>query len=72
MLRYSPIGTSSEILWTSSNEKIATVDENGLVTANGIMGDATITATTKKGNYTASCVIHTTMSAEQDATLARS
>ncbi len=65
-----PIGTSSEILWTSSNEKIATVDENGLVTANGIMGDATITATTKKGNYTASCVIHTTMSAEQDATLA--
>ena len=32
-----PIGTTSEILWTSSNEKIATVDENGKLT--GYMAD---------------------------------
>ena len=40
--------------WSSSNEEVASVDENGLVTVQGL-GTATITATIKE--YTASCVI---------------
>lgn len=64
-----PIGTTSKIIWTSSNENIASVDETGLVTAKETMGETTITATTEKGNYAASCIIHTTLSPEQDASL---
>lgn len=36
--------TETDIEWTSSNEAVATVDENGLVTAHAV-GTATITAT---------------------------
>ena len=38
------IGGSGKITWKSSDEKVATVDKNGLVTATGF-GKATITAT---------------------------
>ena len=43
-----PIGTTSEILWTSSNEKIATVDENGLVTAKESWGKPRLPRQRKK------------------------
>jgi len=45
------------LLWTSSNENVATVDENGLVTAIG-NGVAIITATTTDGtNHSVSCTV---------------
>ena len=43
--------------WTSSNEEVATVDENGMITAVKV-GEATITATTADGtNLSASCKV---------------
>lgn len=48
--------TEKAITWTSSNEEIATVAEDGTVTAVGI-GNATITATTVDGNHSASCEV---------------
>jgi len=49
-----PIGTLN---WTSSNEAVATVDQNGVVTAVGI-GTATITAATTDGTQlTATCEV---------------
>ena len=48
--------TDKSIIWTSSDDTIATVDDNGKVTAKGD-GTATITATTNDGGFTASCVI---------------
>lgn len=48
------------VTWTSDNEEIATVDENGLVTAVG-EGTATITATANDGSdVSASCVVTVT------------
>ena len=48
------------VTWTSDNEEIATVDENGLVTAVG-EGTATITATANDGSgVAASCVVTVT------------
>ncbi len=48
------------LIWTSSNENVAKVDENGLVTAvgndNGV-DKATITVTTEDGSHTADCEI---------------
>ncbi len=48
--------TDKSIIWTSSDDTIATVDANGKVTALK-EGTATITATTNDGGFTASCVI---------------
>lgn len=48
--------TNKEITWTSSNEEVAKVDENGKVTAISA-GKATITVTTKDQAKTASCEI---------------
>ncbi len=42
--------------WTSSDTAVATVDENGLVTAVAL-GTAVITATTDDGGYTDTCMI---------------
>ena len=48
------------LTWTSDNEEVATVDENGLVTAVG-EGMATITATANDGSgVSASCVVTVT------------
>ena len=47
--------TNKEVEWSSANPNIATVDENGKVTATGA-GTTTITATAKDGNgATAAC-----------------
>ncbi len=48
--------TEKSVTWTTSDDTIATVDDNGKVTATGD-GTATITATTNDGGFTASCVI---------------
>ncbi|MCR5450730.1 MAG: Ig-like domain-containing protein [Solobacterium sp.] len=45
--------TNQKVTWTSSDESIATVDENGVVTAVG-EGKVTITATSEDGGFTAS------------------
>ncbi len=42
--------TNKSVLWTSSNESIATVDSNGKVTAKGV-GTTTIVAKTSDGGY---------------------
>ena len=51
------LSANKPVTWTSSDEKIATVDENGLVTALRY-GRATITATAEDGE-TATCEIQT-------------
>ena len=48
--------TNKAVKWTTSDQKIATVDENGKVTAVAA-GTATITATTEDGGKTASCKV---------------
>ena len=48
--------TNKEVTWTSSNEDIAKVDENGKVTAVAT-GKVTITVTTKDGNFKATCEV---------------
>jgi len=48
--------TNKKINWTSSNESVATVDENGMVTTHSA-GQAIITATTEDGGFTAECTV---------------
>ncbi len=55
--------TNTNIIWSSSNEEVATVNQKGLVTAKSI-GETTITATTEEGNFTASATI--TVKMKQD------
>jgi LPXTG-motif cell wall-anchored protein len=50
---------SKELLWTSSNEKVASVTPNGLVTAISD-GNAIIKVQTKNGNYSATAAITVT------------
>lgn len=52
-----------ELVWESSNEKVATVDENGLVTAVG-SGSADITVSVADGNLSSSCTITVVVPAE--------
>ena len=47
---------NKNVIWTSSDPNVATVDANGKVTAVG-NGTCTITATTEDGSYTAICTI---------------
>ena len=52
--------TDKSVTWTTSDQAIATVDENGLVTALAT-GTATITATTNDGSkLSATCVVNVT------------
>ena len=56
----SPELASQEVTWASSDETIASVDANGLVTAVAV-GEAVITATTTDGsNLSASCTVTVT------------
>ena len=48
------------VTWSSSNEDVATVDEDGLVTAVA-KGEATITVTTTDGGKTATCKVTVTV-----------
>ena len=47
---------NKKVSWSSGDESVATVDENGLVTGIG-KGSATITATTENGGLTATALI---------------
>ena len=46
--------TNTVVSWLSSNSSVASVDGNGIVTANGI-GSAVITVKTADGGFTATC-----------------
>ena len=48
--------TNRAVTWTSSNSTVATVDQNGVVTAVA-PGTATITVTTADGGFTATCTV---------------
>lgn len=48
--------TNKNVSWKSSNDSVAIVDSNGMVTSIG-KGEATITVTTEDGNITDSCEI---------------
>ena len=48
--------TNKNVTWSSGNEDIATVDNGGKVTAQGI-GETMITVTTEDGQKTAECVV---------------
>ena len=56
--------TNKNVSWSSSNEEVATVDEDGTVTAVGA-GTATITVTTEDGNKTATCTVTVTLPSEK-------
>ena len=55
-LKLNYIDTKKTVTYKSSNEKIATVDKNGKVFANGV-GSATITATYEKKNFSAKITV---------------
>lgn len=48
--------TDKSVTWTSSNEKVAAVSKNGLVTPISV-GTSTITVKTRDGNFTAQCIV---------------
>ena len=53
-IEFEPANTTNQNLtWTSSDETVATVDENGIITAVG-EGTAVITATSEDGGFTVS------------------
>lgn len=55
--------SNTGVKWSSDNEMVATVDENGLVTAH-TLGEAVITVTTDEGGFTASCNLTVTVETE--------
>ena len=48
--------TNQNVTWSSSNPKVATISDTGIITAIG-EGDTTITVTTEDGNYSATCKV---------------
>ena len=52
--------TNKAVTWNTSDNTVATVDENGTVTAVGA-GEATITVTTEDGCKTATCIVTVTV-----------
>jgi len=47
---------NKSVTWSSSDDGIASVNENGVVTANA-EGECVITVTTEDGNFTATCSV---------------
>lgn len=59
--------TNKNLIWTSSNENVATVDTNGFVSAGRIAGETVITVTTEDGAFFASCKIQVKNTALENA-----
>lgn len=59
----APEGAAGAVTWVSSDETVATVDQNGLVTAVA-PGEVTVTAALE-GGASAQCVIHCTWTVEE-------
>ena len=57
--------TGSGVVWSSSNDKVATVSENGNVKA---ISEGTATIIVKVGNYSANCAVSVTKNEEQIVT----
>ena len=55
----NPSTATEGIVWISSNQSVAIVNQNGLVTATGV-GTATITLKSSESNVSASCVVTVT------------
>ena len=51
--------TGQDIIWTTSDDKVATVDQNGYIHAAAV-GTAVITATTAEGGFSATCTVTVT------------
>lgn len=62
---YPTDATNKKIKWKTSDEKIASVSDTGIITAHS-EGSVTITATTEDGNKTASCTITVKENLHQD------
>ena len=58
--------TDRRVSWSSSNEEVVSVQQDGTLTAQGL-GEAVITATTLDGNHTATCTIAVVGSIELNA-----
>lgn len=59
--------TDKTVTWSSSDEKIVTVDASGSTTAVAV-GTATVTVKTKDGEFTADCVV--TVTAKEQTVIA--
>lgn len=64
----APVGAYPKVVWSSSDDAVATVSTNGVVTAVA-EGTATITATTIFGGFTATCTITITDSSRPESAL---
>jgi hypothetical protein len=53
---YSEYASNRNVIWTSSNAEVATVNSSGMITAVG-PGMATITVTTEVGGHTDTCIV---------------
>lgn len=60
-VEFQPAGSKGYVEWTSSDESVATVNEEGVVTAVG-KGQATITATLAGGAASAECLVRSSIS----------
>ena len=64
IVKFNPeLPSNTKVKWESSNEKVAIVDENGIVKAVGV-GKATITVTSNDGGFTSQCKVKVTKQVE--------